>query len=436
MSVFVLKNYTIVSNQLVTLEDEKIDAIVTTLEPIIAINLSLDLKINYIDSITKVMQTHQEIVGIELVDNQKHTIYKILKKDIDIKNTKLYQIGLEDEILKTSIGSMKVYYTFSSIYTKLLNGFLQFLAIMFVFFVFTLIISSLLIKMNLKPLQRLKENMLDYTLNDEKVFKKIDALNEVAIINNTAVDMLYRIEKEVNARILYEKQIMQKNRLASMGEMLDNIAHQWRQPLMKINGILLNIDRAIELDKLDKEYLTKKINEVSDTTYFMSQTIKTFRDFLNPHKEKKEFELVESIQRSLQFFQTSFLNVDVIFEPDKKYILNGIENEFIQVLISIFSNALAVFIQREVQMPFIQINISDEESFILVSIEDNGGGIDETIVEQIFDPYFTTNYKSGGSGMGLYICKMIMTNSFNGNISVENSQFGAKFTLKVTKKGI
>ena len=436
MGIFATKNYTIVSNQLVTLEDEKIDAIVTTLSPIIAINLSLGLKSNYIESIENVMQAHKEIVGIALIDDKKNIIYKIFPKDINAKNTKLYEIGLKDEILTTSIGTMKVYYTFSTIYTKLLNNFFSFLSIMFVFFIFALIFSALLIKLNLKSLQRLKQNMLDYTLNDETVFKKIDALNEVAIINNTAVDMLHRIEKEVNARILYENQITQKNRLASMGEMLDNIAHQWRQPLMKINGILLNIDRAMELDKLDKEYLTEKLNEASNTTYFMSQTIETFRDFVNPNKEKKAFELVEIVQRSLQFFETSFLNVNIIFEHDRQYILHGIENELIQVLISIFSNSLEVFKQRNVQMPFIKINIVDEESIIFVYIEDNGGGIDENILEQIFDPYFTTKYKSGGSGMGLYICRMIITNSFNGNISATNSYIGAKFILTINKGDI
>ena len=87
-------------------------------------------------------------------------------------------------------------------------------------------------------------------------------------------------------------------------------------------------------------------------------------------------------------------------------------------------------------MPFIKINIVDEESIIFVYIEDNGGGIDENILEQIFDPYFTTKYKSGGSGMGLYICRMIITNSFNGNISATNSYIGAKFILTINKGDI
>lgn len=436
MSIFITRNYFIVSNQLIVLEDEKISGIVKSLQPIVAINLSLGFEENYIENIGNTMNIHKEIVGIELLNNQKNIIYKNFKNTFNAKNTKVYKVHLEDALLKTSLGTMKVYYTFSSIYTHLLYDFLHFLFTMLLFFIFSLIISTLLIKQNLNSLQTLKEKMLNYKLNNNAEFKKMEYKNEVAIINNAAVEMLQHIEKEVVTRILYEKEIMQKNRLASMGEMLDNIAHQWRQPLMKMNGIFLNLDRMIELDKLDKEYLEHKITEASNTIYHMSQTIDAFRDFVNPNKEQQSFSIIETIANSLKFLQSSLENINITFEYDQQCNVYGMKNELLQVLISILTNSIEILEQKNIKNKEIIIHVITEDSSVVLSIEDNGGGLDETILESVFEPYFTTKYKSGGTGMGLYICKLIMTNSFKGTISAENTPHGAKFLLKLSTQNM
>ncbi|KLE03704.1 sensor histidine kinase [Aliarcobacter butzleri] len=431
IGVFIYRNYTIVSNQLVLLEDEKIDSIVKTLTPIISINLTLGLEENIKELIKDNMQNHNEVIGIRILNSDKKIVYEEYKSDI--KKARVYNIDLYDAILKTKIGDLNLYYTFSSIYSELLSEFNIFLFLITIFFILSLLISSLLIKFNLKPLKSLKDKMLNYSLDSKTIFEEENFKNEISLINNSAYKMIKKIEEEVEKRILYEKDIMQKTRLASMGEMLDNIAHQWRQPLMKINAILLNTDRNIELKNYDEKYLKDRLDDISNTVYFMSNTIETFREFLNPNKTKQEFEISESIEKSLKVLNTSLkgINIDI----DKKEIfINQIESEFMQVIISILSNAIEIFNERNIKNKLLNISIYEDEKNIFISIEDNASGIDKNNLDKLFDPYFTTKHKTGGTGMGLYISKIIMMNSFNGDIKVENSSLGAKFILNIPKQ--
>ncbi|WP_323665691.1 sensor histidine kinase [Aliarcobacter butzleri] len=431
IGVFIYRNYTIVSNQLVLLEDEKIDSIVKTLTPIISINLTLGLEENIKELIKDNMQNHNEVIGIRILNSDKKIVYEEYKSDI--KKARVYNIDLYDAILKTKIGDLNLYYTFSSIYSELLSEFNIFLFLITIFFILSLLISSLLIKFNLKPLKSLKDKMLNYSLDSKTIFEEENFKNEISLINNSAYKMIKKIEEEVEKRILYEKDIMQKTRLASMGEMLDNIAHQWRQPLMKINAILLNTDRNIELKNYDEKYLKDRLDDISNTVYFMSNTIETFREFLNPNKTKQEFEISESIEKSLKVLNTSLkgINIDI----DKKEIfINQIESEFMQVIISILSNAIEILNERNIKNKLLNISIYEDEKNIFISIEDNASGIDKNNLDKLFDPYFTTKHKTGGTGMGLYISKIIMMNSFNGDIKVENSSLGAKFILNIPKQ--
>ena len=433
IGIFIFRNYTIVSNQLILLEDEKIDSIVKTSSPIICINMTLGLEENLKEIIKDSMQIHDEIVAIEIFDNTKNRIFTNLKKENIDSNTKIYETDLKDSILHTSIGQMRVYYTFSTVYSKLLQDFYLFLFWMFFFFFFSLFLSTFFIKLNLKPLKNLKDKMLNYSLNEETSFQEEDAKNEIAIINNSTVKMIKKIESEVKKTLLYEKEMMQKNRLASMGEMIDNIAHQWRQPLLKINALLLNTDRAIELKKHDDKYLQDKINEISNTVFFMSNTIDTFREFLNPNRSKLEFEISNSLEKSIEFSNISLKDIEINFNKNE-YTIKSFENEFIQVIITILSNAVDIFEERNIKNKILNINIYEDEFNIFIEIEDNAKGIDEKIIEQIFDPYFTTKHKVGGTGMGLYIAKMIIINNLKGDIHVVNTKIGAKFILKISKE--
>lgn len=430
ISIFIYKNYSIVSNQLVLLQNEKIDSIIKTITPIISINLTLGLENNIKEIVEDSIKIHKELVGIEVTNSNKEIVYK--KINNDIKDSKIYHIVLEDTILKSKLGELKVFYTFSSIYSKLLSEFSQFLVFIAIFFIFCLLLSSFLIKYNLKPLIKLKESMKDYSLDKNNTLKEDNFKNEISVINNSAVKMVKKIEEELEKRILYEKEIMQKNRLASMGEMIDNIAHQWRQPLMKINAIVLNTDRSIELKKYDEKYLQDRLNDISQAVYHMSNTIDTFREFLNPHKAKESFEISNSIKKSLKVLNTFLKDVELNINQKEIYI-NAYESEFMQVVISILSNSIDIFKVRNIEKKYINIDIYEDDINYFVSIKDNAGGIKEDIIDKIFEPYFTTKHKSGGTGMGLYISKLIMQSSFKGDIKVKNENHGVNFILEIPK---
>ena len=430
ISIFIYKNYSIVSNQLVLLQNEKIDSIIKTITPIISINLTLGLEKNIKEIIEETMKLHKELIGIEVLNTNKEIVFQNINSDM--KNAKAYHIVLEDAILKSNLGELKVFYTFSSIYSKLLSEFYQFLVFIAIFFIFCLLLSSFLIKYNLKPLLKLKESMKDYSLDKNNTLKEDNFKNEISVINNSAVKMVKKIEEELEKRILYEKEIMQKNRLASMGEMIDNIAHQWRQPLMKINAIVLNTDRSIELKKYDEKYLQDRLNDISQAVYHMSNTIDTFREFLNPHKTKESFEISQSVEKSFKVLNTLLVDIEVNINQKEIYI-NAYESEFMQVLISILSNSIDIFKERNMEKKNININIYENDINYFISIKDSAGGIKEDIIDKIFEPYFTTKHKSGGTGMGLYISKLIMQSSFKGDIKVKNENNGVNFILEIPK---
>jgi len=432
--IFIWQNYLTVAKQLDELGDEKLSSIVRTLEPLVSINLSLGLKENYVTAIENIILNYKEIVTITLFDENEQVIYTNNRTINSIESTKEVSIKLKDSLLKTPIGTMRVYYTFADISNKLLDDFKIFLFYMFLFFLLSLFISIVLIKKNLYPLEILKNTMMNYSFNDKIVFEKMSGQNEIVVINNSVKQMIERIEKEVDTRIIYEKNIMQRNRLASMGEMIDNIAHQWRQPLMKINSILLNIDRMSELNKLEQPYLSQKIIEASETVFYMSETIDVFREFVNPNKIKQKFEVTQTISQAIKFMHSSFHDIDVTFSSNAKLHVNGVENELTQVLLSLFSNSKEIFEMKKIQNKEIDVDIFQEQKNIIITIKDNAGGIKDEFISKIFDPYFTTKYKSGGTGMGLYICKIIVTNSFEGSIDVENLKDGALF--KLTLKGM
>ncbi|WP_151029454.1 sensor histidine kinase [Aliarcobacter cibarius] len=214
--------------------------------------------------------------------------------------------------------------------------------------------------------------------------------------------------------------------------MLDNIAHQWRQPLMKINAIVLNTDRSIELKKYDEKYLQDRLNDISQAVFYMSNTIDTFREFLNPLKIKHIFEIKQTIEKSINVLNTLLKDVDINI-TEKEIYLDAYESEFMQVIISILSNSIEIFKEREIKEKSININIYENDNNYLINIEDNAGGIKNEIIDKIFEPYFTTKHKSGGTGMGLYISKLIMQTSFKGDIKVQNKDDRAIFILEIPK---
>jgi len=240
-----------------------------------------------------------------------------------------------------------------------------------------------------------------------------------------------KVSYEVAQRLEQEKMLLQQCRMASMGEMIDSIAHQWRQPLMSINAILMTMDRAIELKSKPDAYLEEKMDEVITLTTHMSKTIEDFRSLFKTDKTKHTFKVSAAIDYVLNLFVSSIKDINIEFDASKKILHNGYENELIQVLIIFLSNAVEAMKTRDITDKYLAISYHVKTDFLHITMEDNAGGIKKENIEKIFDPYFTTKSNTGGSGLGLYIAKIIIEKNMEGKLKATNTDKGVRFEILI-----
>ncbi|MEA3229014.1 MAG: PAS domain-containing sensor histidine kinase [Campylobacterota bacterium] len=254
--------------------------------------------------------------------------------------------------------------------------------------------------------------------------------------NNVAI-RITGFHRDITEQDRQNKILESQNRVAAIGEMIGNIAHQWRQPIGAINNVLNDLEFDIDLDELEqidsKEFLavSKKVKEY---TAHMSQTIDDFRTLSSDKKIKTEFLIEDTLTKAFHIIKAEYHknNIEFILEnSDKKHYFNGYERELMQVFINILNNAKDVLMEREIVHPTVEVKVLTENENILITIQDNAGGVLEAIKEKIFDPYFTTKHESVGTGIGLYMSKKIITQHFNSTLMVENEGDGAKFIISL-----
>ncbi len=255
--------------------------------------------------------------------------------------------------------------------------------------------------------------------------------------------IIYRskIEDENNKTIEKERLLIQQSKMAAMGEMIGNIAHQWRQPLSAISASATGLKIKKELDCLSPTELDSSLTAINDSVQYLSRTIDDFRSFLNPNnKNRNNFMISDVIDKALNLVSSQFATKEIeIIKDIKEYELFSIENELVQVLINILNNSKDILIVKENQKRLIFIKTYKKDNSFNIEIKDNGGGIKESIIERIFEPYFTTKHQSQGTGIGLYMSQEIVKNHLNGTLIVENTRYtyenidyiGAKFTIKL-----
>ncbi|MGB3961739.1 MAG: CheR family methyltransferase [Sulfurimonas sp.] len=234
--------------------------------------------------------------------------------------------------------------------------------------------------------------------------------------------------------IIRNQELMfQQSKLASMGEMIGNIAHQWRQPLNSLALNLFAVDNKFNTDTIDKKHFHAFVEDSQKTIQHMSNTIDDFRDFFNPNKAKKSFKLSYVIDKTISFVHDSFKNHGITLTKmgDDDLEIFGYENEFAQVLINILNNSKDAILTNQIAHGAIGIQIQCKEERAIVTISDNGGGANNEIIERAFEPYFTTKEKKEGTGIGLYMSKMIIENSMNGSIRMEVIQKGMKTEIEL-----
>jgi len=278
-----------------------------------------------------------------------------------------------------------------------------------------------------------------------KTLKLYTKYNEIKTIELNAIiysyeneELLFASMRDITERTLLKEEkirkdkiLIQKSKMAAMGEMIGNIAHQWRQPLSQVSGLFFDIESAYDYKELDKKYLSNRVNEANDLIEYMSKTIDDFRNFFNPNSNKEEFLVIDAVNNALKIVDATliFYKIDIKVSVDSEYKINGYKNEYAQAIVNIISNAKDILIDKRILNPNIKIYL-DEGKDIELCIEDNAGGVDAEIISKIFDPYFTTKHDYG-TGIGLYMTKLIIEEKMNGTIRVANSKDGAVFKLKV-----
>jgi len=252
------------------------------------------------------------------------------------------------------------------------------------------------------------------------------------------------ITKEIDAQNALrekEKKIFQEAKMTSLGEMLHNIAHHWRQPLSVISTVATSISLQQEMKMLTEEKVLTGMENINNSAQHLSSIIEDFASFFVIDKPKEYFGIDSIIQRTLNLGNVDFHTLQITVDTTEvsPIKIHSYDSELIQAILSILTNAKDILIQKEAKI--IQIKTEEEEKYINVTIHDSGDGIPEAFMKKIFEPYFTTKHKSQGTGMGLYSSYIILTSKIGGEISVTNEEFfykdkkyfGAKFILKIPK---
>jgi len=243
---------------------------------------------------------------------------------------------------------------------------------------------------------------------------------------------LVRLNQELERRVaeeLEKPRLSQQARFAAMGEMISYIAHQWRQPLNALGLLLANIKDAHAYGELDDRYLEEATNKGGQLVEKMSTTIDDFRNFFRPNRKMEDFSVAEAVKSSVSLVEAGFRNsaIDLDIKADGDGSIRGYAGEFQQVMVNLLSNAKDIIAERKVGGGRVAVHILREADVVRVSVRDDGGGIAEDAIGKVFDPYFTT--KETGTGIGLYMARLIVEKHMGGRIEVRNVEGGAEFSI-------
>jgi signal transduction histidine kinase len=221
--------------------------------------------------------------------------------------------------------------------------------------------------------------------------------------------------------------------MAAIGEMINNISHQWRQPLNSVGVLIQQIGLTHELGALSQEQLDVNITKAMDIVQHMSQTIDDFRNFFAPDKEKSSFNVDQIVNKMIHIVEDDFRNNRITIEVSITEDLDiySYPNEFSQVIFNILMNARDAFLERKVDQARVILCSWKENGRTVVTITDNAGGIKQENLDKIFDAYFTTKELGKGTGIGLFMSKTIIEKNMGGRFTVRNAGEGAEFRIEV-----
>jgi len=356
--------------------------------------------------------------------NQRDLAFDTIKNELYplIDNTNIY------------LGQLTTFHLKKAIYEKQ-NTDMLFEATFWIIFVIIFLIVSISVFFAYFILENIKN------INDSLCKKVEEKTKELKEFN---LSLEHRIDKEIKQSRLKDEMIHQQSKLAQMGEMLGNIAHQWRQPLNALTMLIQTFELKSMNNKLTKEFISNQVKEGLLIANSMSDTINEFRNYFRPEHKKSLFFIDESIDNAI-FLIDGVLkkdNIQILFKNKSHIKLLGYSNSFMQVIINLLNNSREILLDEKIDDRFIEIKFIDNKEYINISVIDNGGGVPENILNRIFEPYFTTKHQSSGTGIGLYMSKNIINNQFDGTLKVKNDiislnnkrYIGARFDIKIPKK--
>lgn len=344
---------------------------------------------------------------------EKGRYFKVHKiKEQDFSNNKIFNIIFFQDITKEHVQLKE--------------------AIIESFFIASLLWIIILIILNYSfdiLIKRLEESHQELIIKEEKL-----AQLNLSLETRVAKEIEERMKKEYEVHEK-ERMLIHQSKLANMGEMIGNIAHQWRQPLTELSAILIALELFYERGKLTAQKLSEKITSAQNQIEFMSQTIEDFRNFFASGKQKKLYMLDEPVKEALNLIHSSLRNnhIEVSLHVNTHIRIDGYANEIAQAVLNILSNAKDILIERSVIHPNITINVQEKHEKGVITIADNAGGIMIEPIEKIFEPYFSTKHAKSGTGIGLYMCKSIIEKNNHGELHVTNTEQGALFTITLDK---
>lgn len=276
----------------------------------------------------------------------------------------------------------------------------------------------------------------------EEALKSLNEELDRRVTERTAelADTIRKLRAEIDERLRAEKALREKelmlihqSRQAALGEMIGNIAHQWRQPLNTLGLVVQQLPLLYECGEFTKEYLDKSVAQSMNVIQHMSQTIDDFRNYFLPDREKVEFMVSEVIAQTVVLIEDSFKDqkIDIEVLTQDSPAIQGYRNEFAQALLNILNNARDALSERAIAVPKVTISIGCEDGKAVVTISDNAGGIPNEILSKVFDPYFTTKGPDKGSGIGLFMSKTIIEKNMGGSLTARNTGEGAEFRIEV-----
>jgi two-component system C4-dicarboxylate transport sensor histidine kinase DctB len=322
-------------------------------------------------------------------------------------------ISLETNALNIHLSSLITMHLKQSINEKAINDrlfqtstYMLIFLIGLIFFFITLVLVTIINHF---------KNLHNYL--EESILKKT---KELVSLNSS---LETRIHKEVENSRRKDNIMFQQARMASLGEMLQNIAHQWRQPLGSLMMIIQSFESKFLAGKLNEAFISSRVNDAQLLSQNMSDTLEDFRTFFNPNRAKRAFSIKEVIQKSIDLskYQLEKEEIDLALMMRQDLEVFGFKNELIHVLLNLIGNSKDILSTKtEQKKKIIHIIAKEAKETIFINVIDNGGGIKSDIIPKVFDPYFTTKHKSVGTGIGLYMSKQMVEKHMSGKITVKN----------------